>query len=80
LYGVTNIFSAILPTSNPQYLQAGPYVYQEYDTYSNTTYNNSQNTVNATFNRSMKYMGNNDTIDTPIWQNNIATFTQWWRL
>jgi hypothetical protein len=36
--------------------------------------------VNATFNRSMKYMGNNDTIDTPIWQNNIATFTQWWRL
>ena len=80
MYSVTNIMVAILPASTPHYLQAGPYVYQEYDTYSNTTYNSTAGTVNATFNRHTVSMNNNDTIDTPIWQNNIATFTQWWRL
>jgi len=87
MYNCTNVWDVVFKNQMPSFMEFGPYIYQESDTYTDLNWTNRKNnltgiqqdTVLATFNQDLTYKSAGDIyLDTPMWLVNQAAIGTWW--
>jgi len=89
LYNCTNFEDVVFKDAAPEFMEFGPYIYREYDTYDNLTWDSVHNwkkgddekAVNASFNQFTKFQSDEvGNIDDKMYFTNQAAFGVWYQL
>lgn len=85
MYNCTNIWDVVFSNVAPSFMEYGPFVYQEYDEYTEQVYTTATNTltgqmndvVQTTFNQNLQYKSDAGNLDTKMWLVNQAALGTW---